>query len=83
LNSDALFETDVWNTVALTALKNVRMLQKDLILVSGQQSQLELHINSLESASLNMETVNVMKNAAKALKAIHGNMHVESHILIN
>jgi len=62
--------------VAAAALKRVKMHQQDLNRLSGQRMQLEMQINTIESANLNAETMLAMKKGADALKAIHGNMWV-------
>lgn len=37
--------------------------------------QLEMQVNTLESANLNAETMQAMKKASDALNVIHGNMY--------
>jgi charged multivesicular body protein 4 len=46
--------------------------------LAGQRLQLELQINTLESANLNAETMAAMKKASDVLASIHGNMYVFS-----
>lgn len=38
---------------------------------------LENQIYSIESANINQETLNAMKNAGKAMKDIHGNLTID------
>ena len=42
--------------------------------LNGQRLQLEQQINTLESANLNLETMQVMKKASDVLENIHGHM---------
>jgi len=44
--------------------------------LNGQRLQLEQQINTLESANLNLETMQVMKKASDVLEQIHGSMSV-------
>ena len=44
--------------------------------LNGQRLQLEQQINTLESANLNLETMQAMKTASDALEQIHGRMCV-------
>jgi len=62
---------------AAQALKRVKMHEQDLGRISGQRMQLEIQINTIESANLNAETMLAMKKGAEALKAIHGNTNIE------
>jgi charged multivesicular body protein 4 len=52
------------------------MLETELDKLQGSRFQLEMHVNTLESAKMNQETMNAMKKAADALKHIHGGMSV-------
>jgi charged multivesicular body protein 4 len=42
--------------------------------LNGQRLQLEQQINTLESANLNLETMQAMKKASDALEQVHGSM---------
>lgn len=42
--------------------------------LNGQRLQLEQQINTLESANLNLETMQAMKKASDVLEQIHGHM---------
>lgn len=44
--------------------------------LNGQRLQLESQINTLESANLNLETMQAMKKASDVLEQIHGRMLV-------
>ncbi|KAF8639463.1 hypothetical protein AX16_010316 [Volvariella volvacea WC 439] len=64
-------------TVATAALKRKKASEAELERLAGTRLQLELQMNTLESANLNAETMTAMKKAADALKVIHGNMTIE------
>lgn len=42
--------------------------------LNGQRLQLEQQINTLESANLNLETMQAMRKASDVLEQIHGHM---------
>lgn len=63
-----------WTTAAVAALRRKKMLETELDKLQGSRFQLEMHVNTLESAKMNQETMNAMKKAADALKHIHGGM---------
>jgi hypothetical protein len=52
------------------------MHEAELDRLSSQKLQLEMQINTLESANINAETMAAMKQGAEALKAIHGKVYV-------
>jgi len=52
------------------------MLENELEKLQGTRFQLEMNVNTLESAKMNQETMAAMKKAADALKHIHGNLYV-------
>ncbi|KAF8913852.1 Snf7-domain-containing protein [Gymnopilus junonius] len=59
--------------VATAALKRKKVTEQELDRLAGSRLQLELQVNTLESANLNAETMAAMKKASDALKVIHGN----------
>ena len=61
--------------VAIAALKRKKMSDSELEKLQGSRSQLEMHVNTLESAGMNQETMAAMK-AVDVLKSIHGNLYV-------
>ena len=61
--------------VATSALKSKKAKELDLERLQGTRFQLEMQINSLESASFNAETMAAMKKASTALKDIHGKLY--------
>jgi len=63
--------------VATAALKRKKMLESELEKLQGTRFQLEMHVNTLESAKMNQETMSAMKKAADALKHIHGNLNID------
>lgn len=58
---------------AVAALKRKKMNETELDRLAGTRMQLEMQVNTLESANLNAETMAAMKKASDALKVIHGN----------
>lgn len=64
--------------VAKTALRRKKALEHQLEQTSAQMMTLEREISSIETANINKETLEAMKNAAKAMKQIHGPMNVET-----
>ncbi|RXW25281.1 hypothetical protein EST38_g567 [Candolleomyces aberdarensis] len=68
----------VTNKAAATAaLKRKKMNETELDRLAGTRMQLEMQVNTLESANLNAETMGAMKKASDALKVIHGNMTMD------
>jgi len=69
----------VSNKAAATqALRRKKASEADMDRLAGQRLQLELQINTLESANLNAETMNAMKKASDVLASIHGNMNIDT-----
>jgi len=64
-------------TASLAALKRKKMLESELEKLQGTKFQLEMNVNTLESAKMNQETMSAMKKAADALKHIHGNLTID------
>lgn len=62
--------------VATAALKRKKMAEQELDRLGGTRLQLEMQVNTLESANLNAETMAAMKKASEALGSIHGKMYV-------
>lgn len=58
----------------MAALKRKKVTETELDRLAGTRLQLEMQVNTLESANLNAETMQAMKKASDALKVIHGNM---------
>jgi len=62
---------------ATAALKRKKLNETELDRLAGTRLQLEMQVNTLESANLNAETMGAMKKAADALKVIHGNLTMD------
>ncbi|KAH9482973.1 ESCRT-III subunit protein snf7 [Psilocybe cubensis] len=62
---------------ALAALKRKKVTESELDRLAGTRLQLEMQVNTLESANLNAETMAAMKKASDALKVIHGNLTID------
>lgn len=68
----------VTNKAAATAaLKRKKATEQELERLQGTRFQLEMQVNTLESASFNAETMAAMKKAAGALKDIHGTLNID------
>ncbi|KAG2146778.1 Snf7-domain-containing protein [Suillus clintonianus] len=63
--------------VATQALRRKKANESEMDRLAGQRLQLELQINTLESANLNAETMAAMKKASDVLASIHGNMTMD------
>ncbi|GLB33754.1 putative SNF7 family protein [Lyophyllum shimeji] len=63
--------------VATAALKRKKASEAELDRLAGTRLQLEMQVNTLESANLNAETMAAMKKASDALKVIHGNLNMD------
>ena len=58
----------------MAALKRKKANEQELEKLQGTRFQLEMQVNTLESASFNAENMAAMKKAAGALKDIHGKL---------
>ncbi|EPT03630.1 hypothetical protein FOMPIDRAFT_1022239 [Fomitopsis schrenkii] len=68
----------VTNKAAATAaLRRKKATEQDLERLQGTRFQLEMQVNTLESASFNAETMAAMKKASTALKDIHGKLTID------
>ncbi|GJE85002.1 Snf7-domain-containing protein [Phanerochaete sordida] len=71
-------ENAVSNKAAATAaLKRKKVQEQELERLQGTRFQLEMQVNTLESASFNSETMAAMKKATTALKDIHGTLTID------
>ncbi|EKM59802.1 uncharacterized protein PHACADRAFT_250534 [Phanerochaete carnosa HHB-10118-sp] len=61
---------------ATAALKRKKVTEQELERLQGTRFQLEMQVNTLESASFNSETMAAMKKATSALKDIHGSFDI-------
>jgi len=64
-------------TAATAALRRKKASEQELDRLSGTRLQLEMQVNTLESANLNAETMAAMKKASEALGHIHGNLTID------
>lgn len=64
-------------SVAKTALKRKKLNEQSLATTQAQITTLEQQIHSIESATLNYETLRVMKDAGQAMKSIQGGMDID------
>lgn len=63
--------------VAKSALRRKNQFEKALEQTSAQMMTVEREISSIETANINKETLDAMRNASKAMKEIHGGMTVD------
>jgi charged multivesicular body protein 4 len=59
------------SSVATAALRRKKANEAELDRLAGTRTQLEMQVNTLESANLNVETMGALKKGADALKVIH------------
>jgi charged multivesicular body protein 4A/B len=64
-----------YNIAATAALRRKKMHEGDLEKLSGMRLQLEVQVNTLESANINANTLDVMRRGASALKDIHNGLY--------
>jgi len=62
---------------ALAALRRKKQSETELERLAGMELQVEMQINTLESANLNAETMAAVKKAATALKDIHSKLPIK------
>ncbi|KAJ5084446.1 Snf7 [Penicillium alfredii] len=62
---------------AKAALRRKKMHEKNLEQTTAQIVQLEQQIYSIETANINHETLQAMKQAGQAMQQIHGGMSIE------
>lgn len=63
--------------VAKAALRRKKAFEHQLEQTSAQMMTVEREIGSIESANINKETLDAMKNASNAIKQIHGGLTVD------
>ena len=61
-------------SAATAALRRKKVSEQELEKLQNTRFQLEMQVNTLESASFNAETMAAMKKAAGALKDMHGKL---------
>jgi hypothetical protein len=62
--------------VATAALRRKKMHEADLDKLAGMRLQLEVQVNTVESANINANTLDVMRRGANALRDIHNGLCV-------
>lgn len=65
------------NIAAKSALRRKKVHERSLEQTNAQIATIEQQIYSIESANINHETLNAMKNAGSAMKNIHGGMTID------
>ncbi|KAH9829760.1 Vacuolar-sorting protein SNF7 [Teratosphaeria destructans] len=63
--------------VAKAALRRKKNFEHQLEQTSAQMMTVEREISSIETANINKETLDAMKNAQAAMKKIHGNLTID------
>jgi len=64
-------------TAAKAALRRKKQFEHALEQTNGQIMTLEREIYSIETANINKETLEAMKNASNAMKQIHGGLTID------
>ncbi|RKP07262.1 Snf7-domain-containing protein [Thamnocephalis sphaerospora] len=62
---------------AIAALKRKKQYEGQIDKISGARMTIETQMMAIESANINLETMNAMKSGAQAIKEIHGSMSIE------
>jgi charged multivesicular body protein 4A/B len=65
------------STAAKAALRRKKQFEHAHEQTQGQIMTLEREIHSIETANINKETLEAMKNASKAMKEIHGGLTID------
>ncbi|KAL1937737.1 hypothetical protein VTO73DRAFT_12890 [Trametes versicolor] len=63
---------------ATAALRRKKVTEQELDRLQNTRFQLEMQVNTLESASFNAENMAAMKKASTALKDIHGKLTIDT-----
>lgn len=63
--------------VATQALRQKKVYENELDSIAGRKITLETQVNAIESANMNMATMEAMKKGANVLKTIHGKLNVD------
>lgn len=63
---------------AIFALKRKKMFEAEIEKLQGARMTLETQVMTLESAHVNMETFQALRSGANQMKAIHGQMNVDT-----
>jgi charged multivesicular body protein 4 len=63
--------------VAKAALRRKKAFEHQLEQTSAQMMTVEREVSSIETANINKETLDAMKNASTAMKSIHGGLTID------
>ncbi|PWN50472.1 Snf7-domain-containing protein [Violaceomyces palustris] len=63
--------------VAQAALRQKKAYENELDRIAGTRMTLETQVNAIESANMNLETMQAMRRGADALKNIHGSLNID------
>ncbi|GAA6004030.1 uncharacterized protein JCM10292_005845 [Rhodotorula paludigena] len=63
--------------VAKQALRQKKLYEQELESIAGRKMTLTTQVNAIESANMNKETLEAMKQGAEVLKGIHGKLNVD------
>ncbi|KAK0263649.1 ESCRT-III subunit protein snf7 [Friedmanniomyces endolithicus] len=69
--------TDTHDAVAKAALQRKKPYEHQLELTSAQMLTIEREVSSIETANLNKESFNAIKQAQQAMKTIHGGLTID------
>jgi len=62
---------------ATAALRQKKLYEQELDRLAGRRMTLETQVNAIESANMNLETMQAMRRGADVLKGIHGNLNID------
>ncbi|KAK0536892.1 ESCRT-III subunit protein snf7 [Tilletia horrida] len=62
---------------AQAALRRKKQYENQLERIYGTRMTLETQVNAIESANMNLETMQAMRKGAEALKTIHGSLNID------
>ncbi|KDN36559.1 Snf7-domain-containing protein [Tilletiaria anomala UBC 951] len=62
---------------AANALRQKKAYENELDRIAGTRMTLETQVNAIESANMNLETMQAMRRGADALKHIHGSLNID------
>ncbi|KAE8244862.1 hypothetical protein A4X13_0g6200 [Tilletia indica] len=62
---------------AQAALRRKKQYEGQLDKIYGTRMTLETQVNAIESANMNLETMQAMRKGAEALKTIHGSLNID------
>jgi len=72
--ADTSFLSQSTSPAAKAALRQKKAYENELDRIAGTRMTLETQVNAIESANMNLETMQAMRRGADALKNIHGSL---------